>query len=164
MNQHIGVNLNSNNLASLHTTPNCTMPQARNHTGYVFPTLLNLFAQINSGVFRQVISSNCDAAVNYNQGCGVASTTPNSYGSGFNNNSGGWIVTWRSSNAISHWFWPRNAPNVPDEIRQSKSDRDPITPGDNWGTPDSTFVWSQCDYNPHFDPHQIIFDLTLCVS
>ncbi|KAJ3784434.1 glycoside hydrolase family 16 protein [Lentinula aff. detonsa] len=136
-----GVNLNSNNLASLHTTTNCTMPQTRDQSG-------------------QVISTNCDAAVNYNQGCGVASTTPNSYGSGFNNNGGGWIATWRSPNAISHWFWPRNAPNVPDEIRQG--DCGVVTPGDNWGTPDATFVWSQCDYSSHFDPHQIIFDLTLC--
>ncbi|KAJ3844135.1 glycoside hydrolase family 16 protein [Lentinula raphanica] len=136
-----GVNLNNNNLASLHTMTNCTMPQTRSQTG-------------------QVVSTNCDAAVNYNQGCGVAFATPASYGSGFNTNGGGWVATWRSPNSISHWFWPRNAPNVPDEIRQG--DSDVVTPGENWGTPDATFVWPQCDYNSHFDPHQIIFDLTLC--
>lgn len=31
----IGVNLDTQNLASLHTTPQCTMPQSRLESGYV---------------------------------------------------------------------------------------------------------------------------------
>ncbi|KIK67120.1 glycoside hydrolase family 16 protein [Collybiopsis luxurians FD-317 M1] len=126
-----GVNLNSNNLASLHTSPGCSMGDKRMQSGQVS------FSHSPS----LPVSPNCDSAVNSNQGCGVASTIKNSYGSGFNNNGGGC---------------------VPDEIRNADY-KDPIPGADSdWGTPAANFSCETCDYTSHFDNHQLIFDLTFC--
>ncbi|KAL1743041.1 hypothetical protein HDZ31DRAFT_65420 [Schizophyllum fasciatum] len=65
-----GVNQNTANLASLHTTPNCSMPPVRQKTG-------------------ATVSTDRDTNVNYNQGCGTSFTKANSYGPGFNAQGGG---------------------------------------------------------------------------
>ncbi|VDB87411.1 unnamed protein product [Peniophora sp. CBMAI 1063] len=54
-----GVNLGTENLASLHTTAGCSMPHDRAQTG-------------------TTISTDCDAALNSNQGCGTLFTEPDS--------------------------------------------------------------------------------------
>ncbi|KAL5523819.1 hypothetical protein ACEPAG_7992 [Sanghuangporus baumii] len=60
-----GVNDGPSNLASLHTSKGCTMPQSRKQMG--IPTSLD-----------------CDATSGSNQGCGNSFTKPNSYGSSLN--------------------------------------------------------------------------------
>ncbi|KAJ7703258.1 nucleophile-disabled Lam16a mutant holds Laminariheptaose in A cyclical conformation [Mycena rosella] len=136
-----GVNRNSMNLGSLHTTPNCNMIQTRNQSG-------------------QTVSTVCDASVNYNQGCGVEFTKPNSYGQGFNSNGGGWFAMQRASCGIYMWFWSRNDFTVPLEVVQGLStvNPDPTL----WGVPDAAFPSDQCDYASHFNAHNIVFDLTFC--
>lgn len=39
------------------------------------------------------LSTDCNANDNGNAGCGVQVTAANSYGTGFNNAGGGWLVT-----------------------------------------------------------------------
>ncbi|KAJ6593842.1 glycoside hydrolase family 16 protein [Mycena capillaripes] len=136
-----GVNNNANNLASLHTIANCSMPQNRDQSG-------------------QTVSTVCDASFNYNQGCGVSFTKPNSYGQGFNSNGGGWYAMLRSSRGIYVWFWSRNDSTVPIEVSQGLST---VNPDQSlWGVPDAAFPTDSCDCSSHFDPHNIVFDLTFC--
>ncbi|KAF9051066.1 hypothetical protein BDZ89DRAFT_1107789 [Hymenopellis radicata] len=136
-----GVNTNSQNLASLHTSPGCTMNDARPQNG-------------------RPVSSNCDSAVNYNQGCGVAFKESNSYGSGFNANGGGWYAMSKTlASGVKVWFWPRDCSDVPDEVRDFGCDTIDI---DKWGQPDASFPPETCDQPSHFNEHNIIFDLTIC--
>ncbi|THH00761.1 hypothetical protein EW026_g1828 [Hermanssonia centrifuga] len=155
-----GVNQAAQNLASLHTTPNCVMPQQRFQTG-------------------TTVSTNCDAHANFNQGCGTDFTKGASYGSYFNARGGGFFVMARSRNeGIRVWFWQRDDPAVPDEVRQSGSaygvpgapqlfpgfgGPPTIHPDATWGTPDADFpVGDGCIYEDHFDAHMMVFDLTFC--
>ncbi|KAL0956281.1 hypothetical protein HGRIS_002439 [Hohenbuehelia grisea] len=138
-----GVNQDTQNLVSLHTTTNCTMNQNRYQTGYT-------------------VSTNCDAAVNYNQGCGTRIPKSNSYGSGFNVNGGGWFVMHKSRDmGVRVWFWSRSDPSVPSAITSGSP---VLTYGDmdSWGTPDANFPPDTCQYDTHFNAHQMVFDLTFC--
>ncbi|KAJ7725881.1 glycoside hydrolase family 16 protein [Mycena maculata] len=135
-----GVNNNTRNLGSLHTTPNCNMTQTRKQRG-------------------QTVSTVCDTSANYNQGCGVE-FKPNSYGLDFNANGGGWFAMLRSSRGIYMWFWARNDSNVPPEVSQGLSTVNPDE--SNWGVPDAAFPTDECDYVSHFNEHSIVFDLTFC--
>ncbi|KLO16349.1 hypothetical protein SCHPADRAFT_869865 [Schizopora paradoxa] len=136
-----GINTNTQNLVSLHTTPNCTMPPQRDQTGD--PT-----------------SEDCNAYVNSNQGCGTSITDPNSFGTGFNQAGGGWYALKRTqSDGVYAYFWSRNDGSVPPEVA-SGSDR--VNP-DTWGRPDVRHPSTEtCDFAQHFDAHQIVFDLTFC--
>ncbi|KAI0374157.1 hypothetical protein BV20DRAFT_988506 [Pilatotrama ljubarskyi] len=144
-----GVNQNRENLASLHTTPHCQMPPPRPMTG-------------------TATSTNCDASVNYNQGCGVSFIKPASYGSDFNLAGGGYFVMVRSkTDGVRIWFWSRYDPAVPPEVRSPPYPvlfgTQSIYPNAYWGEPEATFPLSdQCDYESHFDAHSFVFDLTFC--
>ena len=57
-------------------------------------------------------------------GCGVQATgssTPDSYGPSFNTNGGGWYGMERNNEFIKVWFWPRNAANVPNDVKTGAS-------------------------------------------
>jgi hypothetical protein len=139
---HQGANLDTCNEATLHTSAGCAMPQSRNQTG-------------------TTVTTNCDANVNYNIGCGT-SFAPDSYGAGFNNNGGGWYVMRKSrERGISVWFWRRDDRTVPREVVDGRSRVSP-----NWRTPDAHFPTEegQCEYDNYFDAHQIVINLTFCVS
>jgi len=153
-----GVNNQQGNLASLHTTPSCTMPDDRSESGT--PT-----------------SSDCDTSVNFNQGCGVSFQKSSSYGSNFNSQGGGFYVMARTrQDGIRIWYWSRNDPTTPPEIRNgqlsaSDSGSDSlqlfgdggISPNPGWGMPAASFpVGDNCDYDSHFDAHVMVFDLTFC--
>ncbi|KAI8972244.1 concanavalin A-like lectin/glucanase domain-containing protein [Trametes punicea] len=127
-----GVNQNKENLASLHTTPNCTMLPPRAMTG-------------------TATSTNCDASVNFNQGCGVSFVKPASYGSEFNSAGGGFFVMVRTkTEGVRIWFWTRYDPAS-------------IYPTPSWGEPEADFpLGVNCDYASHFNAHSFVFDLTFC--
>ncbi|KAI0274329.1 endo-beta-glucanase [Russula aff. rugulosa BPL654] len=135
-----GVNDQVPNASSLHTGPGCTMPQSRPETGT--PTGLDCYAYANS-----------------NEGCGVQATVQNNYGPMFNNNGGGWYAMERTTTFIKVWFWPRQASNVPSDVRNGNSDS---INTDAWGTPTAYFPNTQCDINSKFTPSNIIINLTFC--
>ncbi|KAJ6586860.1 glycoside hydrolase family 16 protein [Mycena vulgaris] len=139
--RYAGVNRNSMNLGSLHTTPGCSMNQTRTQRG-------------------QTVSTVCDTSVNFNQGCGVEFTNPNSYGKGFNSNGGGWFAMQRAPCGIYMWFWSRDDSAVPLEVSQGLGTVNPDQA--LWGVPDAAFPTDGCDYASHFDEHSIVFDLTFC--
>jgi len=140
-----GVNLQVGNTMSLHTLPSCVMPAqpARAHTG-------------------STLSTNCDTRVNYNQGCGVGGP-PVSYGAQLNARGGGWFVMARSKeDGIRGWFWGRDDPGVPQEVRGGEETRE-VSPSPAWGLPVAHFpMGRECDYESHFNEHMFVFDLTFC--
>lgn len=171
-----GVNLNTHNQATLHTSSNCQMPSdslRQPQTGCVHRFLyLTEKKNRNSKIIcvRTTASTNCDASVNYNSGCGVTFDDPepssSSYGDSFNKYGGGWYVMYRGSDSVKVWFYPRDDEGVPEVIRQPGQCGEPILPDSTWGDPDANFPFSSqdCDYDQHFNAHQMVFDLTLCVS
>ncbi|GLB37115.1 putative glycoside hydrolase family 16 protein [Lyophyllum shimeji] len=137
-----GVHMNTANLASLHTTTGCSMSEPRGQKG-------------------QTVSADCDANVNYNQGCGTSFSSPNSYGTGFNDAGGGWYVLERSSTqGISVWFWSRTDDSVPTSVSHGLGT---IYPDPSWGPPEAHFSVDSCAHETFFnDTHQMIFDITFC--
>ncbi|KAI0085156.1 concanavalin A-like lectin/glucanase domain-containing protein [Irpex rosettiformis] len=137
-----GVNMARQNLVSLHTSPSCMMPQQRYQAG-------------------NTISTNCDAKANFNQGCGTQSSKGTSYGSVFNTVGGGFYAMARSvDDGIRVWFWQRDDPLVPQQIRDGWGS---VSPDPSWGVPEASFPNADfCDYESHFDQHMIVFDLTFC--
>ncbi|KAH9935668.1 concanavalin A-like lectin/glucanase domain-containing protein [Fomitopsis serialis] len=141
-----GVNLQSGNLMSLHTSPGCTMPATRTMSGSVTSTI-------------------CDADYNSNQGCGV-SGAPLSYGADFNGAGGGWFAVERgNATGIRAWFWSReDVASVPLAVRYPLvAAVAGVSPDASWGEPYAVFPMSaECGYEEHFNAHQFVFDLTFC--
>ncbi|KAH6892832.1 family 16 glycosyl hydrolase [Coprinopsis sp. MPI-PUGE-AT-0042] len=135
-----GVNDEGTNAATLHTSPGCRMPFTRD---------------AQRGVREY---EDCDATVNNNVGCPVAFPQPESFGPSFNQAGGGWYAVERSASHIKVWFWSRNDPTVPSEIKDWK----PYVKPDEWGTPSAFFPSTSCNISKHFNEHNIIINLTLC--
>ncbi|ETW76293.1 glycoside hydrolase family 16 protein [Heterobasidion irregulare TC 32-1] len=134
-----GVNDESPNTSTLHTSSGCTMPASRLETG-------------------NPLQNDCNVAVNSNAGCGVQTTDANSYGPSFNKNGGGWYAIERTNSFIKVWFWARNDGSVPSDVSSGASS---VNTG-NWGTPDAYFPNTSCDISSHFGPNNIIINLTFC--
>ncbi|PPQ78780.1 hypothetical protein CVT25_010653 [Psilocybe cyanescens] len=134
-----GVNDQGPNMATLHTTPGCTMPALREQSG-------------------SNVELDCNTAINDNAGCSVQLPTASSYGPSFNSAGGGWYAIERSSTYIKVFFWSRNDGSVPKDVINGSSQ---VNPAD-WGTPAVFFPDTSCDFSQHFQEHNIIIDLTLC--
>jgi hypothetical protein len=89
---------------------------------------------------------------NYNQGCGVLSSTTTSYGAGFNQAGDGVYATEWTASYIRIWLFQGN---IPADI--TRGHPDPSL----WGSPQANFQGS-CDIDSHFKSHRIIFDTTFC--
>ncbi|EAU81590.1 glycosyl hydrolase family 16 [Coprinopsis cinerea okayama7 len=135
-----GVNDEGPNAATLHTSPGCRMPASRSD---------------QRGIR---VLDNCDATINSNIGCPVQFPTPQSYGPAFNEIGGGWYAMERSPTYIKIWFWARDDPSVPDEVKYAAGVVNP----DHWGLPTAFFPDNQCNMNEHFGPHNIVINLTFC--
>jgi hypothetical protein len=61
---------------------------------------------------------------------------------------------------ISVWFWSRDDPSVPDEVRFGSK----RVHTEGWGLPEAVFTVENCDMESHFGKHEVVFDLTFCVS
>lgn len=137
-----GANTQTENWSTLHTLPGCNMTQKRHQTG-------------------TTVSTVCDVNVNFNQGCQTQFNTPKSYGAGFNAVGGGWYAMKRTyRDGVWVWFWARDDPTVPDEVRFGKSQLKPNPSA--WGTPGARFPPDECNFKKFFDAHQMVFDLTFC--
>ncbi|EIM80631.1 endo-beta-glucanase [Stereum hirsutum FP-91666 SS1] len=134
-----GVNDRVPNQSTLHTSSGCTMPSSRAETG-------------------RSVSTDCNAAVAGNAGCGVQITDANSYGPPFNNNGGGFYAMERTSSFVKIWFWARHDGSVPSEVSSGAGSINT----DSWGTPDAYFPNTQCNIASHFSASNIIINLTFC--
>ncbi|KAG8986025.1 hypothetical protein FRB90_004258, partial [Tulasnella sp. 427] len=101
-----------------------------------------------------VLTSNCDATINSNTGCGIRDSDPNSYGSALNANGGGVFATLLDSNGVAVWFFPRDS--IPDDL--SSESPQPST----WGSPKAFWSSSQCPTKSFFGPQRIVINTTLC--
>lgn len=132
-----GVNSQSANKMTLHTNAGCSIT--------------------STGAFSGSLeTANCDVNApgqDQNAGCLIESHDTTSYGTGFNSNGGGVYATQWTSEAISIWFFPRNA--VPSDI--SSGNPDPS----NWGLPQGQFTGG-CDIDEHVKDQQLVFDITFC--
>ncbi|KJA15432.1 glycoside hydrolase family 16 protein [Hypholoma sublateritium FD-334 SS-4] len=134
-----GVNDQSPNAATLHTTEGCTMPENRAETG-------------TAG------QNDCNYLVDSNTGCTVSFPGGLNYGPNFNANGGGWYAIERTNEHISVWFWPRNAWYVPLEVRLGS----PLLTTSAWGVPAAYFPNTMCNIAKFFGVHHIVINLTLC--
>ena len=124
------------------------------------------------------MTDDCNTAVDFNAGCGVLFTDPNSsyidpnpsytsFGDPFNRAGGGYFVTYRGPDSVKVWFFPRTQhDDIPEVIRYGGQKGTPIYPDSTWGLPAAIFPFypEYCNYETHFDPHILVFDLTFCVS
>ncbi|KAH8694301.1 putative endo-1,3(4)-beta-glucanase [Talaromyces proteolyticus] len=131
-----GVNLQTNDAMTLHTSNDCTVR--------------------DSGFTGTLSISNCyvnATGQSSNAGCAITSASASSYGTGFNNASGGvYAMEWTRS-YIRTFFFSRDS--VPADI----SGGGPNPSG--WGTPAALFE-GDCHIDSHFGSHQIVFDITFC--
>ncbi|KAI1795701.1 concanavalin A-like lectin/glucanase domain-containing protein [Ganoderma leucocontextum] len=135
-----GVNLDDENLSSLHTSENCTMAESRFMSG-------------------NVTSTDCNADRNENQGCGVQFRNPLSYGALFNKYDGGYYVMARTkSEGIRVCAWEIRHPPTSDLFGPAA-----VAPTALWGQPAAVFEFgAECSDAEHFDAHNLVFDLTFC--
>ncbi|TCD62940.1 hypothetical protein EIP91_006203 [Steccherinum ochraceum] len=138
LNRVEGVNGKGPNQSTLHTNAYCNMPASRTQTGVA-------------------VSNVCDVVASNNVGCSVQSTTPNSFGTSFNANGGGFYGMERRDDLVKVWFFPRSG-SVPNDLKTGAKSID--TGG--WGTPNAFFPNTQCDIGGHFGSNNIIIDLTFC--
>lgn len=108
-----------------------------------------------NGAYLAPTTQNCDANVDGNVGCAFHSTDGNSYGTGFNNNGGGTYAMEWNSGGISIWWWPRNVARPGDALSTNPNPA-------NWGAPASKWVGTGCNWDGHFNNHNLIFDTTFC--
>lgn len=125
-----GVNQQSANAMTLHTSEGCTIN--------------------NSGFTGNLATSNCWTQApgqNNNAGCGIDATTPDTYGTGFNSVGGGiYAMEWTSNYIQIFQFSHANAP-----ADLNSASPDPST----WGEP-VAFFQGDCDIDSHFNANQIV--------
>lgn len=138
-----GVNSQTTDSITLHTSEGCTMTNTGSQSDTVFSTGAS--------------SVDCGADGGYS-GCSLETTNTNAYGAGFNANGGGVYVMELSSEAISVWFFARNSTMATALAVGGSAASAPDTA--DFGTPVARF--SGCDIDAHFAEQQIIFDTTFC--
>jgi len=135
-----GVNDYTNNQATLHTNPGCTLASSDSKTLSISGTLIG--------------GTDCSVSSTSNQGCGIRSNSNTTYGAGFNSIGGGvYAMQWDTS-GISIFFFPRSS--IPADIQAQAPQ--PST----WGLAMSRWPAIGCDPFKFFYDHVTIFDTTLC--
>ncbi|KAL8958245.1 MAG: hypothetical protein Q9193_004663 [Seirophora villosa] len=133
-----GVNEQSDNKMTLHTTPGCQIQ--------------------NTDFSGQVETPNCDVNApgqGANMGCGILypKGKAHSYGKKMNAVGGGVYATMWTSQDIRVYHFPRSA--IPSDITAGKPD-----PA-KWGMPAAKFA-AGCDIDKHFSGLNIIFNTAFC--
>jgi hypothetical protein len=133
-----GVNEQTNNGMTLHTSPGC---------------------QIGSDTTQfsgSVTTGNCDVNAegqSKNVGCSIESSSKQSYGAGLNKIGGGVYATQWNSDGINIYFFPRNA--IPEDVLGANPNPSA------WGKPAAKFAGA-CDIDKMFAEQQIVIDTTFC--
>lgn len=133
-----GVNLQTMNQQTLHTTQNCTLTR-----------------DPSTPFTGNVANTDCYAFANGNAGCGIRDSRTSSYGAGFAQSGGGVWVTELADEGVSVWFFNR------DQIPKAISRGGKVL--DTKKLPERTAFWpaSTCDIRSHFNPQNLIFDITV---
>ena len=141
-----GVNDQTTNSATLHTSANCSVDA--------------------NGFSGNLTTPNCDIKAPGqfdNQGCSISSYNPQSYGAGLNANGGAVYAMEWTSKGITIWFFPRD--KIPADVARSTTPGD-TTPGSpdpsKWGRPFAHFCSDACDIDSHFRDMRLIINTSLC--
>lgn len=135
-----GVHDYTNNQATIHTNPGCSLASSSSQTLGITGTVVG--------------GTDCSAANTGNQGCGVRAAQTNSFGEAFNNIGGGvYGMKWDDS-GIAVYFFPRSA--IPSDITSGAPQPS------KWGQPMAFWPAAQCNPFQFFNSHSLIFDTTLC--
>ena len=132
-----GVNSQTLNSMAMHTDDGCSITSTGAFSGNMQTDDCNTYAT--------------DQATN--AGCAIDSQDSKSYGNGFNSNGGGVYATEWTSEAISIWFFTRDA--IPSDIASGNPDPS------NWGLPQGQFT-GNCNIDDHVKDQQLVFDVTFC--
>jgi hypothetical protein len=129
-----GVNSQTKNAITLHTSPGCSMTSDGAAEGTTMTT------------------PNCNA----NEGKdGCSQRTPMPFGRAFNELGGGVIALEWTSSTIQAWWFARTA--IPGDVTAGTPD--PTT----WGAPTAKFNGGQeCDISQSYKDHKIIFNIDFC--
>lgn len=101
-----------------------------------------------------VSSTDCNADLSGNTGCGITTTDSKTYGAGLNAIGGGVYATSWQTTGIQVWFFPRGS--IPSDITSGS----PNPTG--WSKPLASFGGGTCDYSSKFSDMNIVFDTTFC--
>lgn len=129
-----GVNSQSQNDMTLHTSPGCSITN-------------------NGGFSGAITATNCDANVAGNTGCQIVAPDSITFGKGFNLNGGGVYATEWTSDAISIWFFPRGS--IPSDVSSGA----PVP--SSWGRPVAEFQ-GDCKIDTFFKAQQIVSGRLFC--
>ncbi|KAF8167820.1 concanavalin A-like lectin/glucanase domain-containing protein [Crassisporium funariophilum] len=135
-----GVHDYTNNQATIHTDVGCTLASTSANT-------LAISGSVIGG-------TDCAALTTGNQGCGIRSSTSNSFGAGFNSNNGGIYAMKWDTTGIAVYFFPRGS--EPADITAE------VPQPDKWGPAQARWPATSCDPFKFFSDHHAIFDTTLC--
>jgi len=141
-----GVHNTTQNRYTLHTSPGCFLDTSKHNPGATSFKEVSFTGEIDT--------TNCDANVDFNTGCGIKDTAQNSYGFGLNSNGGGVYATLWTADGISIWYFPRD--RIPEDINSEQPNPD------SWPAPQAFWSSSSCPMNQFFNAHTFIFNITLC--
>ena len=137
-----GVNLMTRNTVSLHSDPNqpCS------------------FLQGQQQQLGTVTSSNCQAVINYNQGCSTLDGDPRSFGKAFNDNGGGVFALEWNDRGIKIWFFSRS--EVPASLTSATRTIDTR----KWRQPTAHYPFGggNCDGAARFGPMKMMINTNVC--
>ncbi|EPQ61123.1 hypothetical protein GLOTRDRAFT_113571 [Gloeophyllum trabeum ATCC 11539] len=151
-----GVNDYTNNQATIHTNPGCSIPSLTTVPANTPATNATSQGPSLDITGTLVATTNCAAAETNNAGCGIRSNDATSYGSGFNKVNGGVYAMHWTTESISVYFFPRSS--IPSDI--AAGNPDPTSSA--WGTPMALWPATSCNMTTFFYDHTAIFDTTLC--
>jgi len=129
------VNGATTNQMTLHTDPGCTQSSTEAISGLV-------------------LSTDCDANIDSNSGCGITDPDTTSSGAGLAQAGGGVFAMLWDGSGVQIWHFARA--NVPDDINNGNP-----TPGD-WGEPKAQWSSGTCNPDEYLVSHSIVFDTTIC--
>jgi len=135
-----GVNDYTNNQATLHTNPGCSLATSNSNSLAITGTLVG--------------GTSCAVSGTSNQGCGIQANSNTTYGAGFNSIGGGVYAMQWDSGGISVFFFPRWS--IPADIQAEAPQ--PST----WGLAMARWPAINCDPFQFFYNHVAIIDTTLC--
>jgi len=141
-----GVHEQQSNQMTLHTAPGCTIDSA-----------------LANPKVSTILSTNCDATVNFNAGCAFLDSDTSSYGANLNAAGGGVFAMLWADDGISIWFFPRS--KVPSDLKnlKTKSATSGATANPSaWGSPKAFWASTTCSTKKFFNSHSLVFDTTLC--
>lgn len=149
-----GINDQSLNMMSLHTDKHLSLDNNTWTNSSTAPS-----EQLQTG---NTLSTECDVASSGGTGCSIvgSNSTHQGFGTTFNSNQGGYLITEFTSKLIKIWQIARSSGNMA-FANQTQPD---VSIGDmrSWGPPSAVFSRNGTDLSTYFQNLQMIFNTAFC--